>query len=136
MSAKDSPHHDDRREDAHNEARRAREIWEQQRLRELDLVGIEEDASTFCLHCRRELLGQLARAQARGSVLFELVRREGLSPLPLHDPRSAAEGGHTPGYRRDLRETAMHKRRALWIPLACLALGALVLWVAFVLLRR
>lgn len=136
MTAKDSPHHDDRREDAQDEARRARESWEQQQLRELGLVGIEEDASTFCLHCRRETLAQLARAQARGSVLFELVRREGLSPLPLHDPGSAGEGDHTAGYRRDLWEIAMHRRRALWISLAGLAIGALVLWVALVLLRR
>ncbi|WP_437893259.1 hypothetical protein [Sorangium sp. So ce124] len=136
MTAKDSPHHDDRREDAHNEARRARESWEQQQLRELGLVGIEEDASTFCLHCRREMLAQLARAQARGSVLFELVRREGLSPLPLHDPRSAVEGGHTAGYRRDLWKIATYRRRALWISLAGLSIGALVLWVALVLLRR
>ena len=35
MSAKDSPHRDDGRENAHNEGRRARESWEQQRLREL-----------------------------------------------------------------------------------------------------
>ncbi|WP_437274785.1 hypothetical protein WME90_26420 [Sorangium sp. So ce375] len=136
MSAKDSPHRDDGRENAHNEGRQARESWEQQRLRELGLVGIEEDASTFCLHCRREVLEQLARAQARGSLLFDIVRREGLSPLPLHDTRSEAEGVRTPERQRALWELTLHRRRPLWLTLAGLTIGALVLWAALALLKR
>lgn len=138
MSAKDSPHHHDRPEDDSHEARQARESWEQQKLRELGLDGIEEDASTFCLHCRREMLERLARAQARGSVLFDMVRRHGLSPLPPSRVRPRAGGcvGFLSELACDLGAVAPCGRRAFWIVLAGLAIGALALWAALANLRQ
>ncbi|WP_437933996.1 hypothetical protein [Sorangium sp. So ce341] len=138
MSAKDSPHHHDRPTDDSDEARQARESWEQQKLRELGLDGIEEDASAFCPHCRREMLERLARAQERGSVLFDMVRRHGLSPLPPRGGRSRA--GRCLGFfselASELRALAPRGRRAPWLVLASLAIGALALWAALASLRR
>lgn len=134
MSAKDSPHHHDRPADDSHEARQARESWEQQQLRELGLDGTEEDASAFCLHCRREMLERLARAQARGSVLFDMVRRHGLSPLPPRGVRPRAGG--CVGFLSKLGAIAPRGRRAAWIVLACLAIGALTLWAALASLRH
>ncbi|XXX72697.1 hypothetical protein WMF30_34115 [Sorangium sp. So ce134] len=132
MSAKESPHHHDRPANESHEGRQARESWEEEKLRELGLDGIEEDASTFCLHCRREMLERLARAQARGSVLFDMVRRHGLSPLP---PRGVQpRGGGCAGFLSELAcalgAIAPCGRRAVWIVLAGLAIGALALWAA------
>ncbi|XYH93421.1 hypothetical protein ACMHYB_36970 [Sorangium sp. So ce1128] len=141
MSAKDSPHHHGRRADGLHEARQARESWEQQKLRELGLDDIEGDASMFCLHCRREMLERLARAQARGSVLFDVVRRHGLSPLPPQGAPLGAEGpvGRAPGLPRDRRPSALRSRRALRLVLAAVAAlvsGALLLWAALAHLGR
>ncbi|WP_437806706.1 hypothetical protein [Sorangium sp. So ce1078] len=132
MNAKDSPHHHDRPANDPHEAGQASESWERQKLRELGLDGIEEDASTFCFHCRRDMLDRLARAQARGSVLFDMVRRHGLSPLPPRGvrPRGGGCAGFLSELACDLGAIAPRGRRALWIVFAGLATGALALWAA------
>ncbi|WP_437954545.1 hypothetical protein WME76_23495 [Sorangium sp. So ce119] len=137
MSAKDSPHHHGRRADDLREARQARESWEQQKLRELGLDDVEVDASMFCLHCRREMLERLARAQARGSVLFDMVRTHGLSPLPPRDVAPEAEGlvGRTPELLPGAGAMLSRRRRASWLVLAAVAIGALMLWAALASLR-
>ncbi|WP_437661510.1 hypothetical protein [Sorangium sp. So ce1182] len=140
MSAKDNPHHHGRRADGSHEARQARESWEQQKLRELDLDDIDGDASMFCLHCRREMLERLARAQERGSVLFDMVRRHGLSPLPPQGAPLDAEGpGRAPGFPLGRWPSAPRSRRAVRLVLAAVAAlvsGALVLWAALAHLSR
>ncbi|WP_438003582.1 hypothetical protein WME89_32525 [Sorangium sp. So ce321] len=140
MSAKDNPHHHGRRADGSHEARQARESWEQQKLRELDLDDIDGDASMFCLHCRREMLERLARAQERGSVLFDMVRRHGLSPLPPQGAPLDAEGaGRAPGLPLGRWPSAPRSRRAVRLVLAAVAAlvtGALVLWAALAHLSR
>ncbi|WP_437618491.1 hypothetical protein [Sorangium sp. So ce1151] len=140
MSAKDNPHHHGRRADGSHEARQARESWEQQKLRELDLDDIDGDASMFCLHCRREMLERLARAQERGSVLFDMVRRHGLSPLPPQGAPLDAEGpGRAPGLPLGRWPSALRGRRAVRLVLAAVAAlvsGALVLWAALAHLSR
>ncbi|WP_437923561.1 hypothetical protein WMF37_31640 [Sorangium sp. So ce291] len=141
MSAKDSPHHHGRRADGSHEARQARESWEQQKLRELGLDDIDGDASMFCFHCRREMLERLARAQERGSVLFDMVRRHGLSPLPPQGAPLDAEGpvGRAPGLPLGRWPSAPRRRRAARLVLAAVAAlvsGALVLWAALAHLSR
>ncbi|XXT15262.1 hypothetical protein WME94_33930 [Sorangium sp. So ce429] len=139
MSAKDSPHHHGRRADGSHETRQARESWEQQKLRELGLDDIDGDASLFCFHCRREMLERLARAQERGSVLFDMVRRHGLSPLPPQGAPLDAEGPVAPGLPLGRWPSAPRGRRAVWLVLAAVAAlvsGALVLWAALVHLSR
>ncbi|WP_434041259.1 MULTISPECIES: hypothetical protein [Sorangium] len=132
MSAKDSPHHHGRRADDLREARQARESWEQQKLREFGLDDVEGDASMFCLHCRREMLERLARAQARGSVLFDMVRHQGLSPLPPREVGPEAEGlaGRAPELFHGPGAMLPRRRLASWLVLAAVAIGALVLWAA------
>ncbi|WP_437669608.1 hypothetical protein [Sorangium sp. So ce131] len=82
MNTKDTPPPSDPGRPGAHEGRSEREIWEHQRLQEFGLNERAGEASTFCLDCRREMLDRLARAQARGSALFQVVRREGLSSLP------------------------------------------------------
>ncbi|KYF75059.1 hypothetical protein BE11_24065 [Sorangium cellulosum] len=135
MSAKDSPHHHGRRADDLREARQARESWEQQKLREFGLDDVEGDASMFCLHCRREMLERLARAQARGSVLFDMVRFHGLSPLPPRDVEPEGLVGRTPELLQGAGAMLSRRRRASWLILAAVAIGALVLWAALATLR-
>ncbi|WP_437730311.1 hypothetical protein [Sorangium sp. So ce1335] len=90
----------------------------------------------FCLHCRREMLERLARAQTRGSVLFDVVRRHGLSPLP---PRGAeAEGvvDPAPELVEDPAARLRRGRRAVrLVLLVVVALGALTLWAALAAVR-
>ncbi|WP_437284464.1 hypothetical protein [Sorangium sp. So ce406] len=135
MSAKDSPHHHGRRADDLREARQARESWEQQKLREFGLDDGEGDASMFCLHCRREMLERLARAQARGSVLFDMVRLHGLSPLPPRDVEPEGLVGRTPELLPGAGAMLSRRRRASWLVLAAVAIGALMLWAALAILR-
>ncbi|MGK3992581.1 hypothetical protein [Sorangium sp. So ce1024] len=137
MSSKGSPHHHDHRAGDSHEARQTRESWEQQKLRELGLADVGADASTFCLHCRREMLERLARAQARGSVLFDMVRREGLSPLP---PRGVEAGDEAlidgaPELLQGPEAGLRRGRRAVALVLVAAALGALMLWAALAHLR-
>ncbi|WP_438013999.1 hypothetical protein WMF18_24095 [Sorangium sp. So ce315] len=137
MSAKGSPHHHDHRAGDLHEARHARESWEQQKLREFGLEGVRGDASMFCLHCRREMLERLARAQERGSVLFDVVRRQGLSPLPPRGVELGAEGlvDGAPDLLQGAGADLRRGRRALALVLAGAALGALILWAALAHLR-
>lgn len=137
MSAKGSPHHHGHRAGDLHESRQARESWEQQKLRELGLDDVGGDASMFCLHCRREMLERLARAQERGSVLFDVVRRQGLSPLPPRGAEPGAEGlvEGAPELLQGAGLSLRRGRRALALVLAGAALGALILWAALAHLR-
>ncbi|AUX44791.1 uncharacterized protein SOCE26_062590 [Sorangium cellulosum] len=81
MNTKDTPPLPDPGRPGAHEGLSERELWEHQRLQEFGLDERAGDVLTFCPHCRREMLDRLARAQARGSALFQVVRREGLSPL-------------------------------------------------------
>ncbi|AUX24202.1 hypothetical protein SOCEGT47_047390 [Sorangium cellulosum] len=138
MSTKDSPHHhpDQRVEDL-REGPQAREAWEQEKLRELGIEEAETDGPIHCPECRREMLERLAKAQARGSMLFQIVRQQGLSPLPLHGIQPGAEGpvASAPALPARPRLAGRLGPRARRVVLVGAAIVALTLWAALTHLR-
>lgn len=129
MSTKDTPPPPPaRRASVPQEGPRAREAWEHEKLREFGLDQSDPKEPIYCPECHREMLERLAKAQARGSVLFQIIRQHGLSPLPLHALQPGA--GDLAASAPAPRLAGWRSLRAVGAVLVGAAIAAMAFWAA------